>query len=141
MADHERKHKLYRLDYLYAVYYDITSRRVRKLANFAEIFTNGLAGLKRFAEVMRIQPKHPEKENALELTDVKGEIELKDVVFGYKQEKDVLHGISLKIHAGRTLAVVGHSGGGKSTLCQLIPRFYDVEKGSILLSMALMYGT
>ena len=106
---------------------------VRKLANFAEIFTNGLAGLKRFAEVMRIQPSLPEKENALELTDVKGEIELKDVVFGYKQEKDVLHGISLKIHAGRTLAVVGHSGGGKSTLCQLIPRFYDVEKGSILI--------
>lgn len=106
---------------------------VRKLANFAEIFTNGLAGLKRFAEVMRIQPSIPEKENALELTDVKGEIELKDVVFGYKQEKDVLHGISLKIHAGRTLAVVGHSGGGKSTLCQLIPRFYDVEKGSILI--------
>lgn len=106
---------------------------VRKLANFAEIFTNGLAGLKRFAEVMRIQPSIPEKENALELTDVKGEIELKDVVFGYKQEKDVLHGISLKIHAGRTLAVVGHSGGGKSTLCQLIPRFYDVEKGSIFI--------
>ena len=106
---------------------------VRKLANFAEIFTNGLAGLKRFAEVMRIQPSIPEKENALELTDVKGEIELKDVVFGYKQEKDVLHGISLQIHAGRTLAVVGHSGGGKSTLCQLIPRFYDVEKGSIFI--------
>ena len=106
---------------------------VRKLANFAEIFTNGLAGLKRFAEVMRIQPSIPEKENALELTDVKGEIELKDVVFGYKPEKDVLHGISLKIHAGRTLAVVGHSGGGKSTLCQLIPRFYDVEKGSIFI--------
>ena len=51
----------------------------------------------------------------------------------YKQEKDVLHGISLKIHAGRTLAVVGHSGGGKSTLCQLIPRFYDVEKGSVIV--------
>ena len=64
---------------------------------------------------------------------MKGEIELKDVVFGYKQEKDVLQGISLKIHAGRTLAVVGHSGGGKSTLCQLIPRFYDVEKGSIFI--------
>lgn len=106
---------------------------VRKLANFAEIFTNGLAGLKRFAEVMRIQPSIPEKENALELTDVKGEIELKDVVFGYKREKDVLHGISLKIHAGRTLAVVGHSGSGKSTLCQLIPRFYDVEKGSVFI--------
>ncbi len=106
---------------------------VRKLANFAEIFTNGLAGLTRFAEVMRIQPSIPEKENAMELADVKGEIELKDVVFGYKREKNVLHGISLKIHAGRTLAVVGHSGGGKSTLCQLLPRFYDVEKGSITI--------
>lgn len=106
---------------------------VRKLATLAEIFTNGLAGLKRFAEVMRIKPSIREAENASVLENVSGDIRLKDVVFGYKKESDVLHGVSLDIPAGQTLAIVGHSGGGKSTLCQLIPRFYDVEEGSICI--------
>lgn len=106
---------------------------VRKLATLAEIFTNGLAGLKRFAEVMRIKPSIREAENASVLENVRGDIRLKDVVFGYKKESDVLHGVSLDIPAGQTLAIVGHSGGGKSTLCQLIPRFYDVEEGSICI--------
>ena len=104
---------------------------VRKLATLAEIFTNGLAGLRRFAEVMRIKPSIKEAEDAL--TSVKGEIVLENVAFGYKKDTDVLHGISLKIDAGQSVAIVGQSGGGKSTLCQLIPRFYDVEEGSILI--------
>lgn len=106
---------------------------VRKLATLAEIFTNGLAGLRRFAEVMRIKPSIREAENASILENVSGDIRLEDVVFGYKKESDVLHGVSLDIPAGQTLAIVGHSGGGKSTLCQLIPRFYDVEEGSICI--------
>ena len=106
---------------------------VRKLATLAEIFTNGLAGLRRFAEVMRIEPSIREPEDALPLTDVKGEIVLDHVSFGYQKDTDVLHDISLTVCAGETLAVVGHSGGGKSTLCQLIPRFYDVESGSIAI--------
>lgn len=106
---------------------------VRKLATLAEIFTNGLAGLRRFAEVMRIKPSIREAENASVLENVSGDIRLEDVVFGYKKESDVLHGVSLDIPAGQTLAIVGHSGGGKSTLCQLIPRFYDVEEGSICI--------
>ena len=106
---------------------------VRKLAAFAEVFTNGMAGLKRFVELMRIKPSIKEKEDATELSHVKGNIELKDVVFGYKDELEVLHGINLGIAQGQCVAVVGHSGGGKSTLCQLIPRFYDVEEGSITI--------
>ena len=106
---------------------------VRKLATLAEIFTNGLAGLRRFAEVMRIKPSIKEAEDAVTLTSVKGEIVLENVAFGYKKDTDVLHGISLKIDAGQSVAIVGQSGGGKSTLCQLIPRFYDVEEGSILI--------
>lgn len=106
---------------------------VRKLATLAEIFTNGLAGLRRFAEVMRIKPSIQEAENAIVLEKVSGDIRLEEVVFGYKKESDVLHGVSLDIPAGQTLAIVGHSGGGKSTLCQLIPRFYDVEEGSICI--------
>lgn len=104
---------------------------VRKLATFAEIFTNGLAGLKRFVEIMRVEPSIKESPDAAELTDVKGHLIMENVVFSYNDETEVLHGISLDIRPGENVAVVGHSGGGKSTLCQLIPRFYDVESGSI----------
>ena len=104
---------------------------VRKLATFAEIFTNGLAGLKRFVEIMRVEPSIKESPDATELTDVKGHLAMENVAFRYDDEIEVLHGISLDIKPGENVAVVGHSGGGKSTLCQLIPRFYDVESGSI----------
>lgn len=104
---------------------------VRKLATFAEIFTNGLAGLKRFVEIMRVEPSIKERPDAAELADVKGHLTMENVVFSYNDETEVLHGISLDIKSGENVAVVGHSGGGKSTLCQLIPRFYDVESGSI----------
>ena len=80
---------------------------------------------------MRIKPSIEEAADAVELTGVKGEIRLKDVTFGYKHDIDVLRGISLEIEPGESVAIVGQSGGGKSTLCQLIPRFYDVESGSI----------
>lgn len=104
---------------------------VRKLATLAEIFTNGIAGLKRFAEIMRIQPSVSESENPVELKDVRGEIKFDHVEFGYAGGKDVLRDVCLDVKAGETIAIVGHSGGGKTTLCQLIPRFYDVESGSI----------
>ena len=106
---------------------------VRKLATLAEIFTNGIAGLRRFAEIMRIKPSIEEAEDAVTLDSVKGEIVLENVAFGYNQDTDVLHDVSLKIEAGQSVAIVGQSGGGKSTLCQLIPRFYDVEDGRILI--------
>ena len=104
---------------------------VRKLTTFAEVFTNGLAGLKRFVEIMRVEPSIKEEPHAAVLEDVKGHLVMDNVVFSYNNNAEVLHGISLDIKPGECVAVVGHSGGGKSTLCQLIPRFYDVEEGSI----------
>ena len=106
---------------------------VRKLTAFAEVFTNGLAGLKRFIQLMRIEPSIVEKADAQQLYSVKGHIDIVNVDFGYKKGTEVLHDINLNIKPGECVAVVGQSGGGKSTLCQLIPRFYDVEKGAIYI--------
>ncbi len=109
---------------------------VRKLSNFAEIFTNGTAGLRRFMELMAIQPAVQEKEDAAELTVTEGRIDMEDVSFSYDGSAEVLTHVDLHITPGQTVAVVGHSGGGKTTLCQLIPRFYDVTEGSIRIDGA-----
>lgn len=106
---------------------------VRKLASFAEIFMNGTAGINRFIEVMRLTPSIKEKEDAIELGHVEGKITLENVDFEYENGKDVLKDVSLEIKAGECMAVVGHSGGGKTTLCQLIPRFYDVKDGKLMI--------
>ncbi len=106
---------------------------IRKLSNFAEIFTNGTAGLKRFMEVMAIEPQVKEKEGAKVLDVTEGAIKLQNVSFAYNEVADVLHNIDLDVRPGETVAIVGHSGGGKTTLCQLIPRFYDVTEGAILI--------
>ena len=104
---------------------------VRKLATLAEILTNGIAGLRRFAEIMRVEPTVKEADDPVELENVKGEIDISHVEFGYGGGQDVLKDVTLNIKAGECIAIVGPSGGGKTTLCQLIPRFYDVEGGSI----------
>ena len=96
---------------------------MRKLATFSELFANGFAGLRRFAELMNTEPTLQDKENAPDLTDVKGEIVVENVTFAYDGELDVLQDVSLQIQPGETIAVVGPSGGGKTTLCQLIPGF------------------
>ncbi|WP_251449135.1 ABC transporter ATP-binding protein [Vermiculatibacterium agrestimuris] len=107
---------------------------IRKLSAFVEQFMQGMAGFTRFVELMRTQPDIEDSPDAVELTAVKGDLDLEGVAFSYGEGKpEVLEGIDLHIPAGETLAVVGPSGGGKSTLCQLIPRFYDVTGGSIRL--------
>lgn len=94
----------------------------------------GMAGFKRFVALMRVEPDIQDEPDAQELTDVKGDIRVEDVVFRYEpQGEPVLDHVSLHIAPGETVAVVGPSGGGKSTLCQLIPRFYDVTQGRILV--------
>ena len=104
---------------------------VRKLASFAELFATGAAGFGRFLQLMRTEPAMQDAPNARTLTDVAGGIEVDHVSFAYESELDVLHDVDLQIRPGETVAVVGPSGGGKSTLCQLIPRFYDVTEGAI----------
>lgn len=106
---------------------------IRKLSNFAEIFASGTAGLKRFIEIMAVKPVVIEKEDAGTLEVTKGEVKLENVSFSYNDMKEVLKGIDLDIKPGETVAIVGHSGGGKTTLCQLIPRFYDVTGGRITI--------
>ena len=104
---------------------------MRKLSGFSEMFANGFAGLNRFVSIMRMEPTVMDKDGAVELQDVKGSILVKDVSFAYDGDLDVLRNVSLEVIPGETVAIVGPSGGGKTTLCQLIPRFYDVSEGSI----------
>ena len=104
---------------------------IRKLANFAEMFANGTAGLERFVEIMRTEPNLQDAPDAKPLEQVRGQIDLDHVSFAYEGELDVLHDVTLHVRPGETVAVVGPSGGGKSTLCQLVPRFYDVTGGAV----------
>ena len=104
---------------------------MRKLSSFSEMFANGFAGLNRFVEVMRMEPTVQDKPDARELKNVRGDILVDKVSFAYDGDLAVLHDVSLHVAPGETVAIVGPSGGGKSTLCQLVPRFYDVTSGSI----------
>ena len=104
---------------------------VRKLANFAEMFANGSAGFGRFLELMRTEPTMKDAPDAKVLTGVRGAIDVDHVSFAYDGDLAVLHDVDLHIRPGETVALVGPSGGGKSTLCQLIPRFYDVTSGAV----------
>ncbi|MGM9589042.1 MAG: ABC transporter ATP-binding protein [Faecousia sp.] len=106
---------------------------MRKISSFSEMFANGFAGLNRFVEVMRLEPTIQDKADARTLEEVKGAITVDHVSFAYDGDLAVLHDVSLQVAPGETVAIVGPSGGGKSTLCQLIPRFYDVSSGSISL--------
>ena len=106
---------------------------VRKLAAFVEQFLNGMAGFKRFVELMRVEPAVRDAPDAREMGTAKGDILIDDVSFHYEDGPAVLDHVSIHIPQGETVAVVGPSGGGKSTLCQLIPRFYDVTGGRILV--------
>ena len=107
---------------------------VRKLANFSEIFARGFAGLERFTELMRVEPKLKDAPDAKDLTACRGGIDVDHVSFAYETAEEsggVLHDVSVHVTPGEMLAIVGPSGGGKSTLCQLIPRFYEVSGGAI----------
>lgn len=106
---------------------------IRKLAMLTEQFQNGISGFERFRQMMDIEPDIMDSDNAQQLTDVKGDIAFKKVSFYYDESGYVIRDLSLDIPAGQFIAVVGASGVGKTTLCGLIPRFYDVSEGSITI--------
>ena len=104
---------------------------VRKLVQFMEQYTQGSAGFTRFLEIMRTRPEVADAPDARELTGARGEIRYDNVSFHYQDGTEVLTDVNLTIHAGERFALVGPSGGGKTTLCHLLPRFYDVSAGSV----------
>ncbi len=105
---------------------------VKKLVNSAEQFQNGYTGFERFLEILSIAPDITDKPDAVEVGNLQGDIEFKNVSFHYEDNKEkVLNHINLKVHAGEYMALVGPSGVGKTTLCSLIPRFYEVSEGAI----------
>ena len=118
---------------VYALYIGIFMNPIDVLINFTEQFQRGYAGFKRFAETVNTVPEILEATNALTLTQVQGHIAFQDVSFRYNQNTQVLDHVNIAIDAGKTVALVGPSGGGKSTLCSLLPRFYDVSGGSVLI--------
>ena len=105
---------------------------VTTLINFMEQYQNGVTGFERFLEIIDAEPEK-DGENAVEVEKLEGHIEFRNVTYGYDEEKDVLDNISINIEKGKTYALVGPSGGGKTTICHLIPHFYDIEQGEIFL--------
>jgi ATP-binding cassette subfamily B protein len=117
----------------YLLYINFFLQPIRKLTNFTQQFQDGMTGFERFVEIMKVKPSILDKEDAVTLKEIKGNIEFKNVAFKYSENKFVLSNINLAIMPGETMALVGPSGGGKTTLCQLIPRFYEVSGGEILV--------
>ncbi|NFT91518.1 ABC transporter ATP-binding protein [Clostridium botulinum] len=121
----------------YMLYIRLFTDPIKKLINFMEQFQNGITGFQRYMEIMN-EDQEKNKKNAVELRDVKGNIEFKNVGFSYEGKK-VLDDFSIDIESGKMLALVGHSGGGKTTICNLIPRFYDVMDGDIQIDGKSIY--
>ncbi len=117
----------------FMLYINLVAQPIRMFTNFTQQFEQAMAGFNRFCEIMDEDPDIRNAPDALVLNGVRGEICLKDVTFGYDGESTVLRGVSLKIEPGQTVALVGPTGAGKTTLCHLIPRFYEPREGTITL--------
>lgn len=118
----------------YVLFMGLMINPVRRLAQFAELFQRGMAGFQRFSEVMAEEAEIIDAPGARELTNVRGAVQFSNVTFSYKDNsEDVLSNINLKVPAGQTIALVGPSGAGKTTLCSLIPRFYEINSGEIAI--------
>lgn len=120
--------------FAYTLYVNFFMQPIRRLTNIMQQIQDGATGFERFLEIMSIEPDIVDRDDAIDLDNVKGHIEFEDVTFSYNDgEKDVLSNINLTIPKGKTVAIVGPSGAGKTTLCHLIPRFYEINNGRILI--------
>ncbi|MFJ8063472.1 ABC transporter ATP-binding protein [Psychrobacillus sp. NPDC096426] len=115
----------------FILYVNVLIKPVDKITALLELYPKGMAGFKRFLDLIEQEPEIKDRPNALSVTHLNGNIEFENVSFRYDQHKSVLEGINLSIKAGETVAFVGPSGAGKTTICSLIPRFYDVNEGAI----------
>lgn len=118
----------------FTLYVNFFMQPLKRLTQFTEQFQDGMTGFRRFLDIMDTKSDIVDKKNAMELKDVKGKIEFKDVSFSYSDDEDtILRDLNIEIDPGKTVAIVGPSGAGKTTLCHLIPRFYETKEGSIFI--------
>lgn len=117
----------------FSLYVTTFLQPIRKLTQFTEQYTSGMAGFSRFIEIMNVKPDIVDAPSARELMDVRGNIEFKNISFSYDNSGAILENLNLSVTAGMALAIVGPSGGGKTTLCHLLPRFYELDAGQILI--------
>ncbi|WP_121661015.1 ABC transporter ATP-binding protein [Metabacillus litoralis] len=115
----------------FVLYVNVLFKPIDKISALMELYPKGMAGFKRFTELLDVDPDVQDVKDAVEVKSLRGDIAFNEVTFGYDQHKRVLNNINLSISAGETVAFVGPSGAGKTTICSLIPRFYDVESGEI----------
>ncbi|MGL4731788.1 MAG: ABC transporter ATP-binding protein [Clostridium sp.] len=117
----------------YLLYINHFMQPIRKLTIFVEQYQSGMSGFKRFLEIINTKSEVIELENAIEIKNIKGNIRFNEVTFNYENSEEIISGMNLEIKSGETVALVGPSGGGKTTICHLIPRFYDISTGSITI--------
>ncbi|KOP82951.1 ABC transporter ATP-binding protein [Cytobacillus solani] len=117
----------------FVLYVNVLLKPIDKISALLELYPKGMAGFKRFLELLDSEPEVEDAEDAIEVATLRGDITFNNVTFSYDEHKPVLEGISLRMNKGETVAFVGPSGAGKTTICSLIPRFYDVNSGSITI--------
>lgn len=117
----------------FLLYLNILFRPIEKISAILEIYPKGMAGFKRFVELLDTEPDVQDRPGAIEAPPLKGDICFRNVTFGYEKDRKILKNLSFRVKAGTTVALVGPSGAGKTTICSLIPRFYDVDEGSITI--------
>lgn len=117
----------------FVLYVNVLMKPVGKISALLELYPKGMAGFKRFLDLLEVEPDIQDRPDAIEVESLRGDIRFEGVYFQYEDNKEVLRDINLSINAGETVAFVGPSGAGKTTICSLIPRFYDVDEGRITI--------